>query len=100
MGENVRGRAVLVTGAARGIGQAIARRFAAAGDRVAILDKVQAALAGDLVAGLDAAANNAVIFVAHPSSEGDYATWQKHWDLTLGVNLIGASYVTWCAFKH
>ncbi|MEV6627963.1 SDR family oxidoreductase [Amycolatopsis sp. NPDC051106] len=132
MGENVRGRAVLVTGAARGIGQAVARRFAAAGDRVAILDKVPAALAGDLVAGLDGeghvvveadlldgdavsaavdsaagqlggldvVVNNAGIFVAHPITEVDYATWQKHWELTLGVNLIGAANVTWCAVKH
>ncbi|WP_284742190.1 SDR family NAD(P)-dependent oxidoreductase [Amycolatopsis sp. RTGN1] len=132
MGENVRGRAVLVTGAARGIGWAIAKRFAAAGDRVAILDKVPAGAAGDLVAGLDGSGhavveadlldaeavqaavdsaagqlsgldvlvNNAGIFVAHPITEVDYATWQKHWQATLGVNLIGAANVTWCAVDH
>ncbi|GLY39664.1 NAD-dependent epimerase [Amycolatopsis sp. NBRC 101858] len=132
MGENVRGRAVLVTGAARGIGQAIAKRFAAAGDRVAILDKVPAGVAGDLVAGLegsghvvveadlldaeavraavdsgagqlgglDVVVNNAGIFVAHPITEVDYATWQKHWQATLGVNLVGAANVTWCAVEH
>jgi NAD(P)-dependent dehydrogenase (short-subunit alcohol dehydrogenase family) len=43
----------LVTGAARGIGRAIAMRFAAAGDRVAILDKARTGTAADLLAELD-----------------------------------------------
>jgi 3-oxoacyl-[acyl-carrier protein] reductase len=130
--EPAGGRAVLVTGAARGIGWAVAKRFAAAGDRVAILDKVPGGAAGDLVAGLDgsghvvveadlldgdavlaavdsAAAqlggldvlvNNAGIFVAHPITEVGYAAWQEHWRATLGVNLVGAANVTWCAVKH
>lgn len=51
--ESVGGRAVLVTGAARGIGWAVARRFAAAGDRVAILDRASGGVTGELVAGLD-----------------------------------------------
>ncbi|MBR7831938.1 SDR family oxidoreductase [Actinospica durhamensis] len=136
MVENVSGpaggRAVLVTGAARGIGWAVARRFAAAGDRVAILDKVRGGAADELVAGLDGSGhivveadlldgaavlaavdsaaeqlggldvlvNNAGIFVAHPITEVDYAAWQEHWRSTLGVNLIGAANVTWCAVRH
>ena len=132
MVDSVGGRAVLVTGAARGIGWAIARRFAAAGDRVAILDRVSGAAAEELVTGLDGTGhvvveadltdsdavlaavdsaverlggldvlvNNAGIFTAHPITEVDYATWQAHWRSTLGVNLVGAANVTWCAVRH
>ena len=131
--DPVGGRAVLVTGAARGIGWAIAKRFAAAGDRVAILDnKVSGGVAEHLVAGLDggghavveadlmdseavlasvdsAAAqlggldvvvNDAGIFHAHPITEVGYEAWQEHWRSTLGVNLVGAANVTWCAVQH
>jgi NAD(P)-dependent dehydrogenase (short-subunit alcohol dehydrogenase family) len=132
MAEHENGRAVLVTGAARGIGWAIAQRFAAAGDRVAILDRVPGDAAAELVAGLaggghvvveadlmdsdavlaavdsaaeqlgglDVLVNNAGIFTAHPVTEVDYAAWQEYWRRTLGVNLIGAANVTWCAVRH
>ena len=128
MSDSVGGRAVLVTGAARGIGWAIARRFAAAGDRVAILDKAAADLVAGLdgsghvvieadlldseavlaavdsaagqLGGLDVLVNNAGIFNAHPITEVSYEAWQQHWQSTLGVNLIGAANVTWCAVKH
>lgn len=46
------GRAVLVTGASRGIGQAIALAFADAGDRVAVHHRDNGRLADDVVAGL------------------------------------------------
>ncbi len=130
--EPAAGRAVLVTGAARGIGWAIAQRFAAAGDRVAILDRVSDEAARKLAAGLDGGGhvvvgadltdseavpaavdsavaglggldvlvNNAGVFTAHPITEVDYATWQEQWRSTLGVNLVGAANVTWCAVKH
>jgi 3-oxoacyl-[acyl-carrier protein] reductase len=65
-----RGRAVLVTGGSRGIGAAVARAFAEAGDRVAVhygasrgaAEEVSASLAGDghVVVGADLADPEAV----------------------------------------
>ena len=46
------GRAVLVTGASRGIGRAAAQAFAAQGDRVALHFRERAGLAGEILAGL------------------------------------------------
>ncbi len=46
------GRAILVTGSSRGIGRAVAARFAADGDRVAIHHRDSADLAGELAASL------------------------------------------------
>lgn len=46
------GRRVLVTGASRGIGEAVARAFAAAGDTVAVHHRDSAALAEQVLAGL------------------------------------------------
>jgi 3-oxoacyl-[acyl-carrier protein] reductase len=126
------GRAVLITGASRGIGRAIAREFAAAGDRVAIHHRDSTELADDLLAtlpgvghvvvqadiadpeavramvdnaarvlgGLDVLVNNAGVFTAHPITDVSYEQWQDQWRLTLGVNLIGAANVTWCAVQH
>ena len=47
-----KGRAVLVTGASRGIGRAVAQAFASQGDRVAVHHRDSAALAREVVAGL------------------------------------------------
>jgi NAD(P)-dependent dehydrogenase (short-subunit alcohol dehydrogenase family) len=46
------GRAILVTGASRGIGRAIAQAFARQGDRVAVHHRDSAALAREVLAGL------------------------------------------------
>jgi 3-oxoacyl-[acyl-carrier protein] reductase len=129
---SARGRAVLVTGASRGIGAAVARRFAAAGDRVAVhygasrdaAEEVAASLAGaghvvvgaDLadpeavramvgeaaagLGGLDVLVNNAGVFTPHPITETSYEEWQRAWQHTLAVNLLGAANAAWCAVPH
>ncbi len=125
-------RAILVTGASRGIGRAIAEAFARGGDRVALHHRDSAGLAADVLAGLpgaghvivqaeladpeqvrrmvaesherlgglDVLVNNAGIYVPHPIAEVSYGEWQAAWQATLGVNLVGAANVTWCAVQH
>jgi 3-oxoacyl-[acyl-carrier protein] reductase len=125
-------RAILVTGASRGIGRAIAQAFAGQGDRVAVHHRDSAGLAAGVLAGLpgrghavvqadltdpdavrrmvdaacgalgglDVLVNNAGVFTPHPIAETSYERWQAAWRQTLGVNLVGAANVTWCAAQY
>ena len=49
---------------------------------------------------VDVLVNNAGIFVPHPIDDTTYEEWQRAWEQTLGVNLIGAANATWCAVRH
>jgi 3-oxoacyl-[acyl-carrier protein] reductase len=49
---------------------------------------------------IDVLVNNAGVFEAHPIDECTYEEWQQAWARTLGVNLVGAANVTWCAVQH
>jgi 3-oxoacyl-[acyl-carrier protein] reductase len=50
--------------------------------------------------GIDVLINNAGVFFAHPIETSTYEDWQKAWSDTLGINLIGAANMTWCAVQH
>ncbi|MCK2216762.1 SDR family oxidoreductase [Actinomadura sp. ATCC 31491] len=126
------GRGVLVTGASRGIGRAVAAAFAGQGDRVAVHHRASEREARELLGGLpgeghavvradladpgevrrmvdeaaaalgriDVLVNNAGVFLHHPVTGTTYEEWQDAWRRTLGVNLLGAANVTWCAVRH
>jgi NAD(P)-dependent dehydrogenase (short-subunit alcohol dehydrogenase family) len=56
--------------------------------------------AANALGGLDVLVNNAGIYVDHPVLGTAYEEWQAAWQATLGVNLVGAANVTWCAVRH
>ncbi len=57
-----------------------------------MVDQAAAALGS-----IDVLVNNAGVIEPHPIMETSYADWQHAWARTLGVNLVGAANVTWCA---
>ena len=67
-------------------------------DADAVRAMVDAAAAG--LGGLDVLVNNAGIYLDHPVLGTSYEEWQAAWQATLGVNLVGAANVTWCAVRH
>jgi NAD(P)-dependent dehydrogenase (short-subunit alcohol dehydrogenase family) len=56
--------------------------------------------AANALGGLDVLVNNAGIYAGHPVLGTSYEEWQAAWQVTLGVNLVGAANVTWCAVRH
>jgi 3-oxoacyl-[acyl-carrier protein] reductase len=58
--------------------------------------------AAEQLGGLDVLVNNAASYgrVAHHVAEISYEGWQQAWQDTIGLNLIGAANVTWCAVQH
>ncbi len=67
-------------------------------DADAVREMVDAAASH--LGGLDVLVNNAANFTAHPITDVSYEQWQAAWQSTIGVNLIGAANVTWCAVRH
>ena len=49
---------------------------------------------------LDILINNAGIFDSHPIDDSSYEEWQKSWQKTLNVNLIGPANLCYCAAQH
>ena len=49
---------------------------------------------------IDVLINNAGVFIDHPIEATTYEEWQSAWDQTIGINLIGAANVSWCALQH
>jgi NAD(P)-dependent dehydrogenase (short-subunit alcohol dehydrogenase family) len=68
------------------------------GDPEAVRAMVAEAAGG--LGGLDVLVNNAGVFKTHPITETTYEEWQRAWQDTLAVNLLGAANAAWCAVPH
>jgi NAD(P)-dependent dehydrogenase (short-subunit alcohol dehydrogenase family) len=69
-------------------------------DPAAVRTMVDAAAAR--LGGIDVVVNNAASYGrnGHPIAEVSYEDWQQAWQETIGLNLIGAANVSWCAVRH
>lgn len=87
--------AIKVTGSLPGSGHMIVQ----ADLRDAAAIKVMVDQVGKEFGHIDVLINNAGVFFDHPIESSSYEVWQQAWADTLGVNLIGAANVTWCALQ-
>ena len=126
------GKATLVTGASRGIGQAIAQLFALHGARVGVhyrgdeeaARRTLASLSGEghvclqadftdpeaaallateairALGGLDILINNAGIYEQLALAEATGTQWRRHWERTIGINLLGPAWLTFPVVQH
>jgi 3-oxoacyl-[acyl-carrier protein] reductase len=102
-------RVAIVTGAARGIGAAVAKRLAADGKAVAVLDLKEADCAGTVEA-ITSAGGRAIAVGADVSQADQVAAGVEKvaaelgppddWDTVMGVHLRGAFLMTRAAQKH
>ena len=80
-------RTILVTGASRGIGRAIAQAFAEQGDRVAVHHRDSARLAADVAAGL--AGDGHVVVQADLTDPDDARRMVDHaWEALGGLDVL------------
>jgi 3-oxoacyl-[acyl-carrier protein] reductase len=119
LSRSVADRVVLVTGAASGMGRAIAEVFAAQGARVAATDRNPEHLPGDATWPLDITDVDAIATVVHEVVDRlgpvdvlvncagislpapiDTERYDEAWDAVLGVNLVGYVHMIQACLPH
>jgi NAD(P)-dependent dehydrogenase (short-subunit alcohol dehydrogenase family) len=126
----LRGQVALVTGAGSGIGRALALALATAGVTVFGVGRRLQGLSTEVAdaggtaiecetdvrdcaalhkivrraqqefGGVDLLVNNAGRYGHHPVATTSYEEWQRAWSEVVGVNLLGAAWMTWCVVEH